>query len=322
MAAIFGWVFAGPWLTLGAVLLTLNTGGAHPASAAFLAGLAAIWVAPLRTDGSAAWPAFRDSPVWDAWRRYFGMTLVTPDGEEGGGGGGDTPPPLGPHIIAQFPHGVFPIGSFLTPLGRVACLPAGTVGAIATVLFHLPLLRHIYAWFGCIPADRASIEAALASGKCVGLVPEGVAGVFAGATPEAEPVLTAHKGFIKLALRAPGGVPTPIRPAFIFGQSRALSFWGSRRASRALRATVGVWWGRAGLPCLPRRVRLVMAVGRAVRLAPPAVAGAPSQAEIEAGFQAVLAELARVYEVVQPGVEGYERARLVAVAGERRGRRV
>ena len=348
MILLFGWVWLGPWITLAAAVGTLH---GHPAAAGVLAAILAAWAAPLRVDdGSAAWPAFRDSAVWDCWRRYFGLVFVTPgkaeeegeeeeeeeEGVDGAGGGPAHHPchphslhaplaPGEPHIIVNYPHGTVALGSFLSVIGDGGGdgFPTAVVGAIATILFHLPLLRQVHAWFGCIPARRDAIEAALARGRTVGLLPEGVAGIFAGADRSREVVLTAHRGFVKLALRAcrpaggDGGAgdrppwPTPIVPCFIFGQSRLFSFAGSLRASRALRASVGVWWGRAGLPCLPRRVRLVMAAGRPVRLPPPAVPGRPSQTEIDAGFAAVLEELVRTYEAVRPGVAGYEGTRLV-----------
>jgi len=346
MAALFGWVWLGPWLTLGAAVGALH---GHPGAALALAVILAAWAAPLKTDGSAAWPAFRDARIWDSWRRYFSLVIVTPGSEGRQGRGGGAPPPSAaassaspsgharpptpsiddlaplapgePHLVVHFPHGTFPIGSFLSPRGAgvVGGLPpTTTVGAIASILFHLPLLRHVYAWCGCIPAGRASIEGALRAGKAVGLVPEGVAGIFSRATREREVVLSAHRGFVKLALRccasAPAGDghhhPTPIVPCFVFGQSRVLSFAGSARLSRTLRASVGVWWGRFGLPCLPRRVHLVVAAGRPVRLPRPAVPGAPTQAEIDAGWEAVLGELRRVYGAVRPGVRGYAGTRL------------
>ena len=52
-----------------------------------------------------------------------------------------------------------------------AGLPAGARGAVATVLLKLPLLRHVYAWMGCIPADYHTIHEKLQT-TSVGLVPE------------------------------------------------------------------------------------------------------------------------------------------------------
>lgn len=53
----------------------------------------------------------------------------------------------------------------------VAGLPVGTKGAVATVLLKLPLLRHLYAWMGCVPADYHTIHELLQT-TSVGIVPE------------------------------------------------------------------------------------------------------------------------------------------------------
>lgn len=50
-------------------------------------------------------------------------------------------------------------------------LPKGTRGAVATVLLKLPLLRHIYAWMGCVPADFLTVHQLLQT-ISVGIVPE------------------------------------------------------------------------------------------------------------------------------------------------------
>ena len=329
----------GPWITLACAVGALH---GRAAATAGLATILTLWLWPLPMDGSALWPAFKASRVWDTWRRYFSMVMVTPPLPQGGGEAWFKPGE--PVIFANFPHGTYPIASFLT-LGLAGSpeegMPPGdTVGVAASILLHLPVLRQIKLWCGFIPASRPCVEAALGAGRCVGVVPEGVAGIFVRSDARHERILTAHKGFVKLALRQGGSSgggggdedggssgrgggredvprpppgPTPIMPVFVFGQSRVFSFAGSARLSRRLRASVGIWWGRWGLPCLPRPEHLVVAVGRPVRLPPPATPGHPTQAEIDAGFGAVLAELTRTFEAVKGGVPGYEGTQLVPV---------
>lgn len=307
-------MWLGPWITLAAAVGTVH---GHPVAAAVLAAILTLWLWPMQEDGSATWPAFKESRVWDAWRRYFSMVLITPPLPAPG-----EPPvfrPGEPVIFAHFPHGTYPMASFLsmglTGTGpETGMPPPDTVAATGTVLLRLPVLRQINLWCGCVPASRTAMDAALSAGRCIGIVPEGVAGIFSHSDEAHERVLTAHKGFVKLALRhagESGHLPPAIMPVFVFGQSRVFSFAGSARLSRKLRMSVGVWWGRWCLPCLPRPVHLVLAVGRAVRLPPPAVPGRPTQAEIDAGFAAVLAELTRTFEAVKAGVPGYEHTDLV-----------
>ncbi len=55
---------------------------------------------------SQEWPAFRHWWVWDAWRRYFRLRVVTPP----------LPyiDPAKPVLFAHFPHATFPMGSWLS----------------------------------------------------------------------------------------------------------------------------------------------------------------------------------------------------------------
>jgi hypothetical protein len=172
MVALFGFVFLGPWLTLAALidvmLVTMRTttttttkrsssSGATSSSPTFAYSLAFLAVVSclsfLPVFPSKAWPYFRDARVWDCWRRYFRLRIVSPplpylemqekdEGEDKGekeprGANGKAPspsafsPPLPPndpcrrnkksYIFAHYPHGCFPVGSFLTAVGLVGC---------------------------------------------------------------------------------------------------------------------------------------------------------------------------------------------------------
>ena len=59
-----------------------------------------------------------------------------------------------------------------------------------------------------------------------------------------------------------------IVPVYSLGQSQMLDFWGSCALSRRVRAAVGIFWGRYGLP-VPRRYDIIVAIGRPVPGAPP-----------------------------------------------------
>ena len=187
MASLFGFVFFGPWLTLLALADVVSslagrslgsgrggiggTSASGPGSSyssssssssssfcfslAFLALVAALTFAPVFPRG--AWPFFRNARVWDCWRRYFRLRIVSPplpyleveesDGEEekkkSGGADGKAASSLSSsssllspsrngndkprksYIFAHYPHGCFPVGSFLTAVGLVGC--PGTV---------------------------------------------------------------------------------------------------------------------------------------------------------------------------------------------------
>ena len=218
-------------------------------------------------------------------------------------------PPAQPAIFAFCPHSVLPLGAVCARglCGRPGSgLPSSVRPVVASVMFCLPVLRQVMAWLGAVPATRAAMEKALSSGESIAVTPEGLSGIFAGSTHARERVLTRHRGFCKLALRH--GVP--IVPIFVLGQSRTLSFFGSRALSRRLRASVGVWWGAAGLPFVPRRVPMVAVVCRPVAAARRE---APTQAEIDGVFERVVAELKEAFDGAKGGVAGYEETELVFV---------
>ena len=316
----FGWVAVGPWAVAVAAAAAAR-GSAW--AAAFVVAVLALTLDPLPSYS----PRFRHHPAFDTWRRYHRVRLLTPAlpylldaeraaGGDGGGADGRPPPHLpSPAVIAHYPHGVFPTGSFLSaPLcGDPATgLPSDTVAAVASVLLRLPVVRQVLAAYGCVPATRGALEAALARGASVGVLPEGVAGVFARATPTVERVQTRHRGYIKLALRS---AATQILPVLVLGQSRALTFAGSARLSRALRASVGVWWGRWGLPCLPRPVDVVLIVCPPVRVGTIA---APTQADVDGVFERVADRLRAAFAAHAAAVPGYAGTRLEFVDAEGR----
>ena len=51
-----------------------------------------------------------------------------------------------------------------------------TRGGIASVFFSLPILKHYYAWMGCIPVDKHVLMQCLEH-HSLGQIPEGIAGM-------------------------------------------------------------------------------------------------------------------------------------------------
>ena len=69
----------------------------------------------------------------------------------------------------------------------------------------------------------------LAKKGCVGIIPEGIAGVFEGATPDHERIfLSRRKGFVRVAIQA----GTDLVPVYHLGQSKLLNFYGNQNLSR------------------------------------------------------------------------------------------
>lgn len=55
---------------------------------------------------------------------------------------------------------------------RAAGLPAGTKGAVASILFFLPVVKHFFTWMGCLPCDKRHMMDALTNGTSLGVMPE------------------------------------------------------------------------------------------------------------------------------------------------------
>ena len=112
------------------------------------------------------------------------------------------------YVFGHFPHTCFPMGSFLSfPLcGDAATgVPGPMQALVATVLLRVPLYKHVFAWLGCHPADKP-VMLDLLRENSVGVIVEGVAGIFLGPTRHQERVyLKKRKGFVKAAIQAGKG---------------------------------------------------------------------------------------------------------------------
>jgi len=248
--------------------------------------LASLVLAGLVTDAllpaGKPWPAFARSWVFDTWRRYFRMRVVLP-----------YPPFLKPdnhYVIAQFPHACMPLAALLTQVmagdPNIGMPPGPVWGVIASVLLQIPFFKHFFAWNACSEATGRNIQELLKS-HSVGCIPEGVAGVFQGATIEKEAIFArARTGIIRVAIIA----GTDIIPVYHFGNSQLLGYHGSEWISRKVRATVGLFWGWRGLP-LPYRHDLVSCMGLPIKVVQNDQPGKEQILETQARLLKALQEL-------------------------------
>lgn len=192
-------------------------------------------------------------------------------------------------IGAGPPHGVLPFANVLSIPAINTFGFRRFAGAPASVVFHTPFLRYL-TLFECVQVGRQSIMAAIQAGVCVGIVPDGVAGIFRmHEAPLGEFVtLRGKRGLARLALRT----GTPILPAYSFGNTQVLSCWYDQFGlleglSRRLQASLFVYWGRWGLP-IPRRAKITMVVGRLIQVDK---VEHPTDAQIDALHERILAEM-------------------------------
>ena len=235
------------------------------------AGLALLAVATSSRNPLLArrWRAVEHSRVFDAWRRRHRLRVVVPA----------RPYCSQRALFAHFSHAVFPFGPLLTMAlsgNPNSGVPSPHTGVVADALLRAPIVGLLFRAIGCYGASKASIMRLL-SRSSVGIIPEGIAGVFHGARPGRERVyLKNRKGFVKCALEA--GVD--LVPVYHF-HSSVLDLVAPRwvaSLSRRFRAAVVYPAGVAGLP-LPRPDPILTAVGDAIKVKQT---DAPSQALIDA----------------------------------------
>ena len=118
-------------------------------------------------------------------------------------------------IGAGPPHGVLPLANLLSVCAINTFLGKHFVGAPASVVFHTPFLRYM-TMTGCVDVGGKSIARATGQGVCVGMVPDGIAGIFKVSGESDEVVyLRERKGLAKHALRT----GTPLLPAYSIGNT-------------------------------------------------------------------------------------------------------
>ncbi|GAB5371322.1 hypothetical protein AAMO2058_001569800 [Amorphochlora amoebiformis] len=168
-------------------------------------------------------------------------------------------------IGASPPHGVLPIANILSMMGiNMFCRPF--YGAGASVVMNTPFLRYMGLMGGIIDVSSKSIAKSNMEGVCVGIVPDGIAGIFQ-TNQQDEVVFLKHRmGLAKHALRT-GAV---LLPAYSVGNTSIYNAWYDKLGimealSRKLQMSVLVFWGRFGLP-LPYRANVTLLVGKPIEV--------------------------------------------------------
>merc|ERR1711879_912479 len=115
---------------------------------------------------------------------------------------------------------------------------------------------------GAADASRESLRAAISNGDAIGVVVDGIAGMWDRQNADDSTVVVRaryRRGLAKLSLAT--GVP--VLPTYGFGNEEGFSFMsppGAQTISRICRMSFGVPYGRWGL-CVPRRTPMMFVVG-------------------------------------------------------------
>eukprot|EP00904_Undaria_pinnatifida_P004885 jgi/Undpi1/1526/HiC_scaffold_11.g04916.m1 len=170
-------------------------------------------------------------------------------------------------IFCLVPHGVFPFGIALSSLGRLnAKVFNGVRPVVASVMLRTPVVGHILHLIGAVKASPGPMDKALRQGQSLSLAPGGIGEMFLDGDAGKEfALIKGHKGFVRRAMAH--GVP--LVPVYVFGNSKTFKRAPLpavlERASRSLKASLVLFWGRWGLP-VPFKVPLTFAVGEALEV--------------------------------------------------------
>lgn len=165
-------------------------------------------------------------------------------------------------IFAAIPHGAAPLG--------ITCYPMWTrlTGSLchwttAPVVLKIPLIGYVLRLIGYIPAKGKDMAKALEKKESVGVVLDGIAGMFQSDEAVEKAWVKQRKAIVAIALKA--GVP--LVPVYGFGHSAlwtvvADPFRLLERLSVAMDVSLCPFYGRWGWPVgPPRRVAVLTALG-------------------------------------------------------------
>ncbi|CEM08001.1 unnamed protein product [Vitrella brassicaformis CCMP3155] len=260
------WIIYGQWRPLVAWVVTFIT----------LAGF------PMKKNGSPV-----PSPVLISLFRYFSFKVVWTEESR-------DKAELSPYIGFMVPHGAFPVAGLLSiPLINLT-VRGDFIGAAASVVLHFPILN-MMKLLGMADVSRASLVHHIKTRRAsVGVMADGIAGIFNCWSKEEVLFIKDRKGLAKLAIQ----LGVPVCPVMAFGNTKCFRVWYDRygyleRLSRAIRVSVFFLWGRFLLP-IPFRQPLV------IICAPPVHPGnateTPTQHHIDTVHEQVLGELQSMFE--------------------------
>eukprot|EP01084_Bolivina_argentea_P253010 424888_1 len=201
-----------------------------------------------------------------------------------------------PLIIIGLPHAIMPFAIMLSPVITKDILNKPTVGCYADILAYIPILRNLLLWAGSIPASKSNIIGAISKGYNIGIVPDGIAGMFTNSDNDENILLKNRKGIAKLALQT----GCSIVPVYGFGNTALYKayfdpFGIMKYVSRKLKMSLIAFSGRFyGLS--PKRIPLYCVMGKIINNPNNNIPiGTPSQKQIDEYHNDILSNLTQLF---------------------------
>ena len=262
--------------------------------------------------GGAPDPHIRGQQALSTLQDYLSLVCVIPDGVDLDPRPDEAPPT---YVFGAHPHGIHAFGcSALNFAGNDMARFFPRVwhrltGAVATVIFRVPVVRAVMLAHGYRDASRKACERVLREGRSVTLVLGGEQESIRTRAGRDAVWMVKRKGFVRLAMREGADVV----PTYSFGLVDVYHYAYALQGLRmwmvnALQVCVPLFWGVGGTPCpLPVPVRTVVA--EPVRV--PRMAH-PHPAVVEDVYNRYIGRLERLFED-HKAAAGYPEARTLSV---------
>jgi diacylglycerol O-acyltransferase 2, plant len=243
------------------------------------------------------WKAFQYCWIWGIWKEYFDFTFdvqtLTSHYD-----------PKNRYFFFEYPHGVFPMGQFLSVSVVEQITPGRDIcGTAADVVFSVPVMRQIMAWIGTRPAKRQQITKIFESGANCAVVVGGIAEMYL-MNPDTESIyLSKRLSTVRTAIQE----GAHIIPLFFFGNTRMFDILGAdkgsdsllSRLSRRLRMSIMFFYGRNFLP-VPYRIPIKMVTGDVIEIKQ---CDNPSDELVQEVMNKVIESVKKVYAEKKPDWE-------------------
>eukprot|EP01024_Parvocaulis_polyphysoides_P068205 TRINITY_DN8279_c0_g1_i3.p4 TRINITY_DN8279_c0_g1~~TRINITY_DN8279_c0_g1_i3.p4 ORF type:complete len:305 (+),score=25.54 TRINITY_DN8279_c0_g1_i3:55-915(+) len=180
------------------------------------------------------YPPFLKMWIFETWRQYFSFSFKLETNYEDK-----------EYILAEFPHGVFPMGQIMAATLVPEMFNSKVYALAASILFRIPLYAQMFVMMGCKPATKKNFKALLKKAS-VAVIVGGIAEIYLQHPKKERIKLLGRKGFVRVAVET----GTDIVPVYHFGNAQLLTFgpkWIMNTA-RKLQASLGFAQGVLGLP--------------------------------------------------------------------------
>jgi len=134
------------------------------------------------------------------------------------------------HCFFEFPHGVFPMGQFLSAsmIKELFGDEEMICGTGADIIFKFPILRHVFSMLGTRPVSRQNFKRIIDAGHHAAVVPGGIAEMYKISNEKETIYFKSRKSTVKLAIQ----LGTDIIPIYFFGNTRLFTVVGQSNGER------------------------------------------------------------------------------------------